>query len=113
MAQLARGCQQQAQRHIRHVFRQCAGGDGDRDAVLPGITQVNGVGTYAENGNQPQIRQLFQYRRSNANIAAGDQGGEGSAISCQESDRVSLFVERVHHKVGLKAGKQAVHYRGD
>ncbi|MNH17017.1 hypothetical protein D3C79_766700 [compost metagenome] len=109
MTQLARGCQQQPQRHIRHVFRQCAGGDGDRDAALPGIAQVNGVGAHAENGNQPQVRQLFQYRRSNANIATGDQCGEGSAIGRQESGRVGLFVETVHDKVGLKAGKQAVH----
>ncbi|MNE20729.1 hypothetical protein D3C80_1138630 [compost metagenome] len=55
VAQLTSGSQQQSQSHIRHVFRQGAGGDGDGNAVFTGVIQINRVSAYAEYRNQPEV----------------------------------------------------------
>ncbi len=112
-ADLARGGEQQGDRHVGHVVVQHLGGVGHDDTALGGVRQVDGVDADAVAGDDLQIRQGIHHGGAGAQVAAGGDGAHLPADLLQKGLAVGALPQAVNGEVAVQRLHDVRHHRAD
>ncbi|SWI96479.1 Uncharacterised protein [Klebsiella pneumoniae] len=104
--------QQQPHRQVSDIIRQHPGGDGDGNLPRAGIRQIHRIGTDAEDGNQPSLRQQLKDAVCYADVAASDHDGNVLSLFTQKGDRIVLLVETQQREMLRQLQLQGFNYGG-